>query len=129
MARDVSLAQKDTSYHSALMQKKKKAWDDEERQQQVDKDRREAALIASAIARTHASLPQPGEKRKEEEPSPKPPPPPNPWSKLTSPDGLTYYYNAITKGKCFGINILQTIYIVCIKYTIYAYVLCIMFYV
>jgi WW domain-binding protein 4 len=98
MARDISLSSRDTSYHSALVQRKKKTWDEDDRRQQADKDRREAAIIASAIARTHAVLPQPGEgEKKEQGATPKPPPPPNPWSKVTSSDGLTYYHNAITK--------------------------------
>jgi WW domain-binding protein 4 len=104
MARDISLSSRDTSYHSALVQRKKKTWDEDDRRQQADKDRREAAIIASAIARTHAVLPQPGEgEKKEQGATPKPPPPPNPWSKVTSSDGLTYYHNAITKGAVFWI--------------------------
>lgn len=100
VASDLTLTVRDSSYQIALLRQKKKEWEEEEKEKQAAKDRREAAMISSAIARAHAALPQVGEKKsmssKEER---KPPPPPNPWSALTSPEGHTYYYNAITGGE------------------------------
>lgn len=100
VASDLTLTVRDSSYQLALLRQKKKDWEEEEKEKQAAKDRREAAMISSAIARAHAALPQVGEIKsapvKEER---KPPPPPNPWSALTSPEGYTYYYNAITGGE------------------------------
>ena len=99
VANDLTLTVKDTSYQHALLRQKKKEWEEEEKEKQAAKDRREAAMISSAIARAHAALPQVGEKKGAQSAGEgKPPPPPNPWTAMTSPDGYTYYYNAITGG-------------------------------
>ena len=100
VASDLTLTVRDSSYQIALLRQKKKEWEEEEKEKQAAKDRREAAMISSAIARAHAALPQVGEKKgMSSEEERKPPPPPNPWSALTSPEGHTYYYNAITGGE------------------------------
>ena len=96
LAKDPTLTTKDSSFSWTQLQRRKRELEKEVNDKQDQKDRRQAALTASAIARAHASLPLPNEPKEEKPSSKKPPPPPNEWSTLSTTEGQTYYYNNIT---------------------------------